>query len=377
MRFKIRRLGIKVFIDKTMGRIQRIRNYSTIKKFFNLVVAEIERRFGRAELWSHPVTLSIEPTNICNLRCYLCPTGEGRKGREKGVMSFENFKKIIDEIGDYLYHITFNNWGEPLLNRDIYRMVKYAHDKKISTSIASNFTLFKKEDADKLIDSGLDFIDISIDGITQEVYQIYRIGGKLEDAFEGLKSLVECKKNRRSKTPVIEWQFLIMRHNEHQVDGFKKIADDIGVDLATLHPISLNERFLHYDSNFEHVELRKEDYNKLFEQVKNKWLPENKDYIRRDYKDCQHKLKENYTFEKVYPCTWLWRTIYISWDGGVAPCCKPFSKKEDFGNFFEGNFKDLWNNRVYKSARVLFCKNRKKSEKVKTYCDNCPGWEYP
>lgn len=377
MQFRIRKFGIKVFLGKLKTRTMRIRKYSTIRKFFNLIMAEIEMRFKRTHLWSYPFTLSIEPTNMCNLKCPLCPTGEGRRGRKKGMMSFEDFKKIIDETGDYLYHITFNNWGEPLLHKDIYKMIEYAHNKKIATSIATNFTLFKKEDADRLINSGLDFLDVSIDSLTQEIYQIYRVGGKLEDALSGLKYLIERKRVKKSETPIVEWQFLIMRHNEHLVDSFKKMAEDIGADLATLHPISLNERFLYYDLNFDPVRLKVEDYKKLFEERINRWLPKNEDYIRRDYKEYMQELKENKTSKKVYFCPWLWRTIYISWDGGIAPCCKPFGEKEDFGTFFKNNFRDIWNNELYKSARALFKQNRKNVARVKTYCDNCIGWEYP
>ena len=121
----------------------------------------------------------------------------------------------------------------------------------------------------------------------------------------------------------------------------------------------------------------KEDYKRLFEERINKWLPSNEDYIRRDYREYMQTLKEEKSTKKLYYCPWLWRTVYISWDGGVAPCCKPFSEKEDFGNFFDDDFKNVWNNEFYESARLLFSKDKSKIKRIKTYCDNCIGWEYP
>jgi len=104
----------------------------SLKKLVNLILVRIQLKLRVSYVIGYPHFILIEPTNICNLRCPLCPTGRGEKGRSKGKMSLDKFKRIIDEIGDYLYDIELDNWGEPLLNKDIFELIRYANEKKYS-----------------------------------------------------------------------------------------------------------------------------------------------------------------------------------------------------------------------------------------------------
>ena len=128
----------------------------------------------------YPSHIFLDVTNICTLKCPLCPTGLGVQGRKKGHMSFSQFKKIIDEIGKYLISIDLFNWGEPLLNKDVYRMIEYAHQRKILTAISTNFQHFSEGGAEEMISSRLDNRILSIDGASQESYEKYRIGGNFQ-----------------------------------------------------------------------------------------------------------------------------------------------------------------------------------------------------
>ena len=102
--------------------------------------------------------LVIDPSNICNLHCPLCPTGQGRSDRSKGKMSFVNFRRIIDELGAYLYRVDLHNWGEPLLNDEIYRMISYARAHNIEVRVSSNLNVIDWVKAEKLVKSGLDVL---------------------------------------------------------------------------------------------------------------------------------------------------------------------------------------------------------------------------
>jgi MoaA/NifB/PqqE/SkfB family radical SAM enzyme len=129
-------------------------------------------------------------------------------------MPFDDFKKIIDELGEYLYKIDLHNWGEPLLNEEIYKMICYAHKHDIKVDLSTNLNFFNKIKARKLVESGLDCLIISLSGISQESYQKYHIGGKFNKVIEGTIKIIEIKKVLHISTPFLIWRFLVMKHNE-------------------------------------------------------------------------------------------------------------------------------------------------------------------
>ena len=129
-----------------------------------------------------------------------------------------------------LLYLVFYFQGEPYLNPDFLEMVKYASQKKIYTATSTNAHYLTDQNAKRTIESGLDRLIISIDGSTQEVYQQYRVGGNLEKVLEGAKNIVKWKKELKSKTPFIFFQFLVVKPNEHQLEDIQKLAKEVGVD---------------------------------------------------------------------------------------------------------------------------------------------------
>ena len=134
----------------------------------NFWFTNLQMKLKREKVVGYPTYLYADITNVCNLKCPLCATGSGASGGQKGMMSLEMFKKIVDEIGKYLVKIHLYNWGEPLLNKDVYEMIDYAHRHHIVTCMSTNFTLFSEDSAERLIRSGLDEITLSIDGASRE-----------------------------------------------------------------------------------------------------------------------------------------------------------------------------------------------------------------
>ena len=155
--------------------------YIGLKKLSNFFVIGIQHQFLKnSKIVGYPTRLVIDPINLCNLKCPLCPTGQGKTGQPKGRMKLSDFKKIIDELGDYLYEIDLFNWGEPFLNNKIYEIINYAHQKRIQVNISSNLSSFDKKNAKKLVESGLDNLIVSLDGASQESLTKYRCGGDFE-----------------------------------------------------------------------------------------------------------------------------------------------------------------------------------------------------
>jgi radical SAM protein with 4Fe4S-binding SPASM domain len=333
----------------------------------------------RDAVFSYPSHLIIDITNVCMLKCPLCPTGAGLPGRKKGMMPLTAFKKIIDEMGTHLISIDLFNWGEPLLNKDVSAMIAYAHSRHIVTSLSSNFQHFSDAAAEQLISSGLDILVLSIDGASQESYEKYRVGGDFGKAIEHISLLVKKKRELRSAHPHICWQFLVMRHNEHEVEAAKKMAAERGVDSITI------------DHAYLPVAPKKEAV---------KWLPQDPKYHRYDPAalergwqaheeeqdtsaasdkqrpaadtqeipgDAFHERKDS---RRRVNCSWLWTQATINWDGSVAPCCAVYEPSFDFGSISGTSFKKVWNNEKYRASRRF--SSRGETGSVMTVCMQCP-----
>ncbi len=180
-----------------------------------------------------PSHYSIEPGNICNLRCRFCPTGRRLKGFRRGFLSLENFKIMFDKIAPYAKRIAFYNWGEPLLNKDLLSMISICTDNGIRTDFDSNLNVYiGDKEAEAIVKSGLSAMAASIDGASQETYEKYRVGGNFKLAIDNLERLQNAKEHLNIKTPNLTWKFLINKFNEHEVEKAKEIASNIGVSIT-------------------------------------------------------------------------------------------------------------------------------------------------
>ena len=176
-------------------------------------------------IWGYPPMVMIDPSNICNLRCPMCPMYNGTVQLPKGKLEFLNLKKLMDEIGPYVFQIQFWNQGEPFLNKDFIKMVRYAKTKGVMTITSTNgHFITTNEIAEQVITSGLDQIIFSMDGTNQESYEKYRVNGDYNLVIANLERLSQAKIRLKSKTPLIELQFIIFKHNQNEIDQLKALA---------------------------------------------------------------------------------------------------------------------------------------------------------
>lgn len=264
-------------------------------------------------------------------------------------MSFENFKKIVDELAPWLYEMDLNNWGEPFLNKNLIRMVEYCHRKRMRTSINTNLNVkLSENEAEDLVKSGLDVLYVSIDGVSQKTYEQYRKGGDLGTVWNNIQLVTQKKKTLGRQKPRVIWQFLVSSKNEHEMPKLEEVRKKLGVDELTI-------GFLRSDMG---KEIFTKDRDKI-ESLK-KWLPENDSLSRYDYGKKERRLKKEY-------CHFLWFVSVINWNGSVSPCCANYVEKLDFGNVFDDSFKSVWNNEKYVAARKAVASRKPKG----TVCDNC------
>ena len=156
---------------------------------------------NRPYQWGKPMTVSIEPTTACNLRCPECPSGLRSFSRDQGTLKQGFFEKMIEQLGDQLTYLIFYFQGEPYINPNFLDMVRYAHEKGIYTITSTNGHFLNDENARKTIESGLDRMIISVDGTTQEVYEQYRRSGDLENVLKGARNMVKWRRKMGVRHP--------------------------------------------------------------------------------------------------------------------------------------------------------------------------------
>lgn len=317
----------------------------TVKKLVNALTVWISyhssKRSKNALNKGFPISMSIEPTTSCNLRCPECPSGLRQFTRPIGMLEPKFFKSTIDSVYKELIFLTFYFQGEPYLNPNFLEMVKYASDKGIYTSTSTNAHYLTNEQATKTVESKLNKLIISIDGTTQETYEQYRIGGTLQKVIEGTKNIVKAKKRLKSKTPHIVFQFLVVKPNEHQLTDVEKLADELGVDEVVFKTAQV------YD--FENG---------------NPLIPTIEKYSRyKKMANGTYKIKN----ELLNQCWRMWSGCVVTWDGIIVPCCFDKDAKHQLGDLKLDNFKMIWNSEKYKQFRLSLLKSRKEID----ICQNC------
>lgn len=295
----------------------------------------------QAVQWGLPISVSIEPTTSCNLRCPECPSGLRKFSRPTGMLDETLFCETIDRLSPHLLYLTFYFQGEPYLNPKFTDMVRYASRKKIYTSTSTNAHYLDDETARRTVESGLDRIIISIDGTTQETYSFYRVGGKLDKVIEGTKNILKWKKELRSATPHVVFQFLVVKPNQHQVKEVKRLADELGVDEVLLKTAQVYE----YENG-------------------NELIPTEDKYSRyRRLADGTWTIKNRLTNH----CWRMWHSCVITWDGTVVPCCFDKDAQHRLGTLRNFSMKEIWFSAPYRRFRESVLRSRKEID----ICRNC------
>ena len=174
-----------------------------------------------------PASMSIEPTTSCNLGCPECPSGLKQFTRPTGKIDMELHKKLLNQINKSVFYINYYFQGEPFLHPRFLDLIKEAKRSRIYTSTSSNVHFISPKKALEIVDSGLDRLIISIDGLTQKTYEQYRVNGKLSRVLQASQYLVEAKKERGSATPHLIFQFLAVKPNEHEIPKVFELASEL------------------------------------------------------------------------------------------------------------------------------------------------------
>ena len=217
-------------------------------------------------------------------------------------------------------------------------MIHYASDKRMFTLLSTNGNT--QPDSDEIVTSGLDSLIISLDGASQETYNKYRINGKLSEVLDLAKRIVKSRSKMNRKNPLLRWQFLMMKHNEHEIPAIRKLAKEIKVDNLEFKTVQIYS---------------KEDIEKF--------LPQNPRYRRYRIKGDNFELKAGIPNR----CRRIWVNAVINWNGEMAVCCFDKDIDQKIGNLEDKNILNLWKGNNFQSFRQQILKDRR----IFAMCRNC------
>lgn len=296
----------------------------------NYLVSRVHSRLKILLPGSYPIGLQLEPTARCQLSCPLCPRARMPRCPGGEDMLYEQYTRLMDEIGQYLLVIAFWQWGEPLLHPRISDMVALAHDRNILTIISTNGQTSPDEfDIRGLIDAGLDMLIISLDGIDQESYDSFRKNGEVSRTMDFARTACRIKRESGRTTPLINIRTIATSKTESEIDRVREFARTIGADVFSVKAVSL-----YYDADPD-----------------NPILP-----VNRQYRSFQYQGKEEAeTYRTMLPsCNkpWSWPTLLH--DGTLLICECDHQSCESLGNVFAAGFRNAWAGEISGQIRKRF-----------------------
>jgi len=275
-----------------------------------------------------PRCIVVETYNVCNLRCIMCPYPV--MTRPKTQMAFTLFQKVVEnslEVGITTMYL--HNYGEPLLDSLLFDRIEFAKSKGMFVGFTSNATLLTSEKQRQIVESGLDEICFSVDGVTKEVYERIRVGAQFEKVIASINELIAYKKRKGSKNPFIRISCVVQKDNYQQLAKQSK---------------ELYRIFRTADSvKFEVADSRRNEST----------LP----------------VKKRGSASRVYPCAEIWRCLIVLSSGNVVPCCRDYDGVLTLGSLNEQSIEEIWNSENFTKIRQLHL--NREGDKIEL-CKDCP-----
>lgn len=294
-------------------------------KLFNVFRAVVAKKTKKIKLKSKPFIFKIEAATGCNLQCPLCVEKKSFQPipKEKWIRH-DNYKIMHEKIKKNALRISYYIFGEPLVNPHIENIIRTASSDNIYTYFCSNFTLASNDKIERLIDAGLGEVSVPLDGWTQEQYEKYRVGGKVDNVKNGISHLMQFKKENNLRWPLLKVNTITFDHYKEDMDKIQDFCLEQNVDSYVVKP------------NLEYV-------------------PCNSG--ARPYSEC----------------FWLWYTMLIDTDGTVYPCLgQQRQKKNYYGNLLTDDLEDIWNGEKYVKMRSFLTSKNKESYCAEDVpCINC------
>lgn len=354
--------NLKEKVDRQVGNglLQKVIQNQGAQGLLNLAYVSISalQKEHPARIGYLPPCLFVELTNRCNLSCPTCQIGSdlAYKGYNKSDLTFDQFKKIIDQIPSLVY-ITLQGIGEPLLNKDIIKIIKYCSEKGISTYINTNGTVLTERKSHELIEAGLGNLSISINSFNEKVFSETRSGASINKITENVRRFIEIRKEKNVKRPIVSFRTILMKETEPYMEELVLKSDKLGIDVLYIQPLMSAIA----DKIFTSSSLTKEETTGFAKKL-DTWKKQVKmKIITEGFGNSPNNLGQ---------CKLPWFSPNVTAEGFVTPCCTIHNPSIlNMGNIFETPFEQIWNSNKFVSFREGFYKKQPKA------CVGCPYYK--
>lgn len=310
-----------------------VKPVNAVRSAYSYVVSSLT---GLPVTYGMPVTVSLELTSHCNLRCPECASGSGMMQRERGFMDPALYEKVIRELNPYIWYASLYFQGEPFLHPEIFSFLQL--NRNIKVIVSTNGHYLGGENARKTVISGIHKLIVSLDGMDQQSYSKYRVNGNLETVMAGIRN-VSLERQRLNSPMKLELQFLVNRFNEHQITQAESFAREV---KATLRLKSMQVIDGH-DAG--------------------KWMPSTRKLARYEASGGRFTIKNPMPSR----CLRLWLNPVITWDGKVLPCCFDKDAEYEMGDLRSESFREIWQGSKFREFRQKVLSDRKSIQ----ICRNC------
>lgn len=331
------------------NRIDRIRRRTRENRArANEVLLERELKDFALTLRSRPTVLYLDTTTACNLKCPFCPTGNGDAELVQGNLTRDTFSKIVANLRvDFIQHVNFFNWGEPLLNPHLTEYIHYFSCRGKSTAISTNFSVKEHDDKflERLVESGIGEVYVSVDGASEETYERYRIRGDFRRVLRNMKALNAAKIRLGSDSPIVYYKMLLNKFNESEIELAKQYAKDCGAEFL------LHEHFW------------------VPPDLRDEWVA---DSLKEKYGDLPVSSYQMRRGETIHTeCRQLWDSVLVSSNGDVYPCCLVSKASRKVGNLTEKHIDEILNGPKMRELRAYVTDPNAPDPAFENHCVGC------
>ena len=292
-----------------------------------------------------PIALQIETSTVCNLRCKMCEYSYQKKNSRGRLMSLEEFKVILSKFPPTI-SLDMTGIGEPFLNPDFIKMVRFAKKRGSNVVFSTNGILMKENQMDDLINIGVDMISFSVDASTKETHERIRAGSSFEKLVQNISVLSEKIRSQKKGTR-LQLSYTLSKDNIFEAVHFPKFAEKVGVDTIFYQDLLTFNRF----STENRVDTL---FDKEFRRHLKEEILSEASRLGINAHPCESLTDVDGIRKKM--CYRPWTTCFVDISGNLYPCCRLTQQNIDiirfsFGNIHKQDLKDIWNNSEYRALR--------------------------
>lgn len=314
-----------------------------LRKRINVLRAGANLIYRRTQAWSWPIHIHVELTNYCNLRCPVCPTGSGRLNRQPAFMDPALFDRVMNEVGPYLLTMSLWGWGEPLLHPQLAEILRITQNRGVTTFLSTNGQNLDDETVQQaLIKYPPTHLFVCLDGLTDETNNLFRTGSKLAPALAGVRQLAKMKRQKNSRLPVLQFRYIVMKHNEHELPQVPEFAAE---------------------NQFDEIIIRTLNIIDAPEDAHRQLIPDGEKFRAYDYANDKRISRTDFICEKAF----TFPAIFA--DGTVVACDQDCTAQQPIGSIADGSSfaSTWWSKRATETRRQI-----RDNPETLSFCKNCP-----